>query len=345
MSIYINKIMDLKNLNLKNFSGFKLVLLMIFASVMLFSCSTSKEVITWNVELEESELPITDQCDPNKKLTSVKSPEKPKMIPATEEREARVKVKGIPCYKGDEPPVYEIPIGRVKRITYVSDPLMPPTEVEKNNLAEIEGCCSNRDGFLFFDKFVWRAAIGYRGGEDSVVYPGNPAPTVYNSSFFGFDRGGSTMILGFEIEGLWDATFLDKSKRLQMGILAGIWPVDGSMFIPLGFHTRYTFNNHPPKYSGNCNTWYLYGDLGLPLDFNTGAPIFGNSFEFQRYFWGLGIGHEWAVTCNMDLGVDLGIRGMNLPLPEYDCCPNTPGEKRNPFRNSMALLLRVGLTY
>lgn len=318
--------------------------LLLFTS-LLFSCSSHREMIQWNVELKEAELPITDRCDPDVKLTSVKSPEKPKLIPETEERVARVKVLGIPCSEGEEPPVYEIPVSRVKRITYVSDPLQPPQNVPVDDLGMIEGCCSTRDGFWIFDKFELRGAIGFRGIEDSVVYPGQPDPTVYESSFFGFGRGGSSIALGFEIAGMWDATFLDKSRNLQMGFLTGIWPVDGSAFVPLGFHLRYTFNNKPVKFSDNCNSWYLYGDLGLPLDFQTEAPLIGNSFDYQRFFYGLGIGYDWAISCEYDFSVDIGFRGMNLPLPPYECCPSTPDDKKNPFRDSKVLLLRFGLTF
>ena len=89
----------------------------------------------------------------------------------------------------------------------------------------------------------------------------------------------------------------------------------------------------------------MYGTLGIPFDFETDAPVIGEDFEFQRYFYGFGIGYDWAINCDIDLSFDLGIRGLNLPLPPYDCCPSTPDEFRNPFRNSTALLLRVGLTY
>lgn len=319
--------------------------LMFAAAMFLFSCSSSKQVITWNVELKESEIPMTDRCDPDKKLTSIKSGEKPELIPSTEDREGRVKVFGIPCYEGEDAPVYEVPMNRVKRITYVSDPLMPPTAVDASDLDVIEGCCRVRDGLWFFDKFAIRGAIGYRGANESVTYPSPAGDVVYESEFIGFDRGGSTITLGFELEGMWNARFIDPSERLQLGFITGVWPVDGSMFVPLGLHTRYTFNQRPERYSGSCNTWYLYGNAGLPLDFQTGAPLFGSSFDYQRVFYGLGIGHEWAISCDMDFALDLGYRYMNLPLPEIECCPTTPDDKRHPFRSSNVLLLRFGLTW
>ena len=124
----------------------------------------------------------------------------------------------------------------------------------------------NENRLWFFDKFEVRGLLGYRGSDDEVVYPGQPEPTVYESSFFGFDRGGSTMFTGFEAAGLWNVKFLDKSGKLQAGVLTGIWPVDGSAFVPLGLYTRYTFNQMPGRFSDNCNSWYFYGTLGLPFD-------------------------------------------------------------------------------
>ncbi len=322
------------------------LLCIMLLSIWLSSCTTTKQqVVTWNVELEESELPLTNKCDPDVKLNSIKSPEKPVFIPETEDRAARIRVKGIPCSENEEPPEYEVPLSRVKRITYVSDPLQPPSEINHEDLPEIEGCCRVRKGLWIFDKFEIRGAVGYRGTEDSVVYPSPGSQEVYKSSFFGFDRGGSSIVLGFELAGLWNVPFIDKSKHFQLGIITGLWPVDASLFIPAGIHGRYTFNQFPGRFSDNCNSWYLYGNFGLPLDFQTEAPLFGSSMDYQRYFYGFGIGHDWAAGCDMDFSIDLGLRGMNLPLPPIECCPTTPEEDRSPFRNSTVLLLRFGITF
>jgi|GEM_PF-2105774 len=330
---------------LKPINNFRVYLFVLFLSLLIMSCGTSKDVVTWNVEIKDSEIPITDKCNPNVKMQSVKSPEKPKLLPATELMEARVKVIGVPCTEGEKAPSYEIPISRVKRITYVADPLSPPVQAETSDLAVIEGCCRVRDGWFIFDKVEIRGMLGYRGGSDSVVYPTPTGYDVYNSSFFGFDRGGSSMFTGLELSGLWNVPFLDPSGALQLGVLSGILPVDESLFIPVGLHGRYTFNQNPSRYSENCNTWYMYGTIGLPLDFETEAPLFGESSDFQRLFYGFGIGYDWAINCDMDFSVDLGFRRMNLPLPPYTCCVTTPEENRNPFRNSTAVLLRFGLTF
>ncbi|TAL68120.1 MAG: hypothetical protein EPN82_12045 [Bacteroidetes bacterium] len=313
------------------------------AIVLLSSCGTSKNVITWNVELKDSEMPITDKCNPGTKMQSIKSAEKPMLIPADEETESRVRVLGVPCSPDADAQTYDVPISRVKRITYVSDPLEPPSQVEFNELQPLLGCCSERDGIVMFDKFELRGVLGYRGIQEEYYKPGVLTP--FKSTFFGFDEGGSTMIIGLEFAGLWNVPFIDKSEKFQLGFITGLWPWDGSMFVPLGLHGRYTFNPHPKPSSDNCNSWYLYGNLGLPLDFQTKAPLFASKIEFQRYFYGLGIGYDWAITCNMDLSFDLGFRAMNLPLPACESCPTTPIDERYPYRYSRALLFRFGLTF
>jgi len=344
-NIFIIKMMLMKNIILTpNSFKYKLLLFLIIG-LIISSCSSHKDVIQWNVELNEDNLPITDRCDPNKKLTSIKSADQPQLVPATEDREARVRVEGIPCSAKEDPPVYEVPITRVKRVTYVSDPLQPPVEISKDNLAPIEGCCRYRDGWWIFDKFEIKAAVGYRGVEDSVIYPTPSGQEVYYSSLLGFDRGGSSIVLGLELDGLWNLTFIDKSKSLQAGFIIGVWPVDESIFIPVGLNLRYTLNQFPQAYSDNCNSWYFYGNVGLPLDFQTGAPVTGNSFEYQRFFFGGGVGYDIALSCTMDLSIDIGYRYMNLPLPEITCCPGIPAEERYPFRSSNVLLLRAGLTF
>ncbi len=322
-----------------------LFLISITTALTFFSCGTSKDVITWNVEIKEEEMPITDKCNPSRKLQAVKSPEKPKYLPETEVMPARVRIIGTPCDKGEKPPVYEIPSNRVQRITYVADPLKPPKLIAIEELPVIEGCCRVRDGILFFDKLEFKGALGYRGSGDEVVYPTPAGTKTYESSFFGFDRGGSSMFVGLELMGLWSVPSIDESEAFQLGFLTGLLPLDGSAFVPVGAYGRYTFNQTPSKYSEYCDSWFLYATAGLPLDFETEAPLIGESSDYQRYFYGLGLGYDWAVSCNMDLSVDLGLRGMNLPLPPYTCCSDVPDENRNPFRNSTAVLLRIGVVF
>jgi hypothetical protein len=86
---------------------------------------------------------------------------------------------------------------------------------------------------------------------------------------------------------------------------------------------------------------------GLPLDFQTGAPVFGSSMTYQTIFlWSWNLGYDWAIDCDMDFSLDLGVRGMNLPLPACEACDGIPDDKNAILiRNSTALLLRFGLTW
>jgi hypothetical protein len=223
---------------------------------------------------------------------------------------------------------------------------MPPQEIAVADLEQIQTCCRQRTGALFFDKLEIRGAIGYRGANDPVTYFDiNGIPTVYNTKFIGFDRGGSTLFFGLEFAGLWNVPFIDKGGNFQAGIFLGIWPVDGSTFIPVGLDLRYTFNQKPAKYTGSCNSWYIYGNGGIPFDFTSKAPVFGKSWDFQRYFYGLGIGYDWAINCKLDFSLDVGFRTMNLPLPPCLACSMVSSDYTNPFRHSNALLLRFGLTF
>ncbi|MCX6155776.1 MAG: hypothetical protein NT007_16635 [Candidatus Kapabacteria bacterium] len=328
-----------------NFYRPKMAKIVFLLPFLLFaiSCSTTKNVVEWNVEIKESNLPITDRCNPNQKLQAIKTPEKPIIIPANEDRDSLLRVYGLPCSINEEMPVYDIPLSRIKRITYLSDPLMPPQEIPFPELSILQGCCRNRTGLLFFDKFELRAAIGFRGTKDGVTYP--PSVVPEKPKFISFGREGSYMTFGFEIAGLWNLSFIDKNHNFQAGITTGLWPVDGSFFVPVGLDLRYTFNQFPPKFSDRCNSWYLYGNIGIPLDFTTKAPYIGKSLDFQRYFLGAGIGYDWAWGCDKDFSIDLGYRGMNLPLPPFDCCPTIPDDSKNPFRHSNELLLRFCITY
>ena len=323
------------------------ILIILIIALLLSSCSSSKNIVVkWNVELKDSDVLIQDKCNPDKKLQSIKSAEKPEMLPATEERDPALKVTGIPCAPEEEEPVYIIPMSRVKRITYLSDPLLPPDEIPLENLPAFSGCCRDRVGLWIFDKFELRGAIGYRGTDEQIAYlQPDGTEKIYKSKIVGFDRGGSTLIFGLETAGMWNLPFLDVSGKLQAGFLLGFYPTDESYFFPLGLNVRYTFNQHPAGNFSNCNSWYLFGNIGMPVDFKTGAPYYNSDWDFQRYFYGFGIGYDWAINCKVDFSLDLGYRNMNLPLPACEVCSETPDKYKYPFRNSDVLLLRFGITY
>ena len=231
---------------------------------------------------------------------------------------------------------YEIPTSNILEITEKSDPLNPPIPwlIDEPCLC----CCRDRDGWWLFDKLELRAMLGYRGSIDTIRYTqANGDVITYPPSLFNTDRGGSNLIFGFELAGLWNLT---SNRMYQLGFLTGIWPFDGSIFVPLALHGRINTNQKPDPWGTHCDAWYLYGDLGLALDFQTGAPINEN-----RLFWGLGIGYDIPINCNVDFSIDLGFRQMKLPLPEIECCPDVPDRDRYIYRLSNAAILRFGLTY
>lgn len=291
----------------------------------------------WNVALKS---PIYDDCQ-KREIGSIVSDVKPDSIPLGESGKSVVRVmSAVPCADGSYK-TYEIPYSNVLEVTSTSDPLIPPDPWEPDPPCPC--CCAERDGVLFFDKLELRGMIGYRGPQDGISYPEpNGTDTFYEPSTFGTDRGGSDVVYGAEIAGMWS---LDQNDAFQLGFLTGIWPMDGSMFVPVALHGRYTWNQHPNPYGTKCNAWYLFGDLGMPLDFETEAPFIGSFFDRQRYFWGIGFGHDIAISCDLDFSIDLGIRQTNNPLPPLNCCPDVPDEDKNPYRLSTIGFLRLGITF
>ena len=324
------------------------VLLCALAIVALSSCSSStvagrNGIQQWNVELTD---PVANKCTGNSML-SIASDVQPQYMPATATREARVRVLAIDdqC-ENEQDRTYEFPASRIKRITYVADPLLPPRVYSADEGAPPpDRCCRMRTGALVFDKLELRGMAGARGRDkETYLHQTATGKVPYESKFFNFERGGSTMLLGLESAGLWS---LDENDAFQIGPFLGIWPVDGSLFIPFGIHPRYTFtpNPDPNTFTPDCNTWFVYGDLGLPFDFQSAAPIIGGDFDHQRLYYGIGIGHDWAWGCTRDFSLDVGIRRMNLPLPEIECCPDVPEDQRNAYRQSTSVYLRIGVTF
>jgi hypothetical protein len=188
----------------------------------------------------------------------------------------------------------------------------------------------------------------WRGEQTGVFYPDAQGGVQYDPKTFSTGRGGTTYTAGGEAALLWPVLSWGekglgriKSDQLHLGVLTGVWPVDGSTFFPVSFHPRVTFNNHPDPYGCGCNAWYLFGDLGVTFDGTTNAPIETD----RRVFAGLGIGYEIPLSKELDLGMDLFVRRTWLPLPEITCCPDIPAGERNPVRISNLLGLRLGVTF
>jgi hypothetical protein len=184
----------------------------------------------------------------------------------------------------------------------------------------------------------------WRGEQSSVFYPTASGGKLYEPKVFNFERGGTNITIGGEVALLWDVlSWNGKRDVLHLGILGGVWPVDGSVFVPLSFHPRVTFNNVPDPYGCSCNAWYIFGDAGFVNFDNTKAkytPLFD-----MRFFCGLGIGYEWALGRDVDFAVDAGYRLIHTPLPPIECCPSIPEGDRQPIRKTHNLFLRVGVTF
>lgn len=284
----------------------------------------------WNIELKNdslSELRRLRRTDPITPILSMTSVAKPQLERST--------TGAMVLY------VYPVEGGkialdpqRVIRITSLSDPLEPPIiypiEILPDSIIEpiTESCCCQYNGFFIFDKLELRAMVGYRGRDS-------------NSALSSTTNEGSSFMFGLEVAGLWS---LDDRGAFQIGPMIGIWPVDGSIFFPISIHPRYTFLPEAGADPG-CSRWFIYGDIGVPIDFQTEAPVFGSTFRRQRLFYGAGIGIDCIWNC---LSLDMGIRQIHLPLPLPSdpnlICENCPPDQRNIYRLSTLLYLRLGLT-
>lgn len=346
----------------------------ILAAILCASCASPRSkkasqderptgIITYNVELvadADTARALRDACDPSQVVRSISTDVRPvprvvsRIVAGVPYADTLIRVLALPCDGSKERKEYLIPIERIvgKRYTSVSDPLEPPTrygfgEAENNDI-----CCRQRTGWWIFDKLELRLGAGFRFGTDSVTYPvvdANSVPVApfqqtYYSSFVNFDRGGSNLVPSAELSGLFK---LDRAGYGHVGPWLAAMPTDGSVFVPIGAYGRYTFTPAPrtDEIDPSCHTPYIYGLAALPLDFSSGAPLFGSTMARQRLMLGAGIGYDWAATCDLDVSVDVGIRHMNLPLPEIECCPSVPDEQRNPFRESTMFMLRFGLTF
>ncbi len=353
-------------------SKYKLILLLLMFMIFAASCSSVRcpsanqktkdgKIIYYNVELK------TPYYDSQKKenILTILTDKEPLFIPDFVPRKKcsdLITIKGIPWSEYKETKnisglagtiVLEmirldktreritIPTSNILRITSTANPLLTTPKIY--TIEEPCMCCDRiRDGLWFFDKFEIRAMAGFRGIHDSIILRKDNIPTVYKPTTFGTGEGGSNVVLGAEIGMLWNFPVETDGNKFQYGLLTGIWPVDGSVFIPAALHLRYTFKPVPNVFSYDCcpicdcGTFYIFGDFGFPIDFKTKAKIPGD-----RLFWGIGLGYDFAISCGLDFSIDAGYRMMNLPLTETACC----GNYHNFYRKSHIGFLRLGLTF
>lgn len=278
----------------------------------------------WNIELKNDSQSSLIRTTPPTPILSMTSVAKPQLVRSAT---GAIVLLVYPVEGGQ----ITLDPKRVIRITSLSDPLEPPTiEIlpgPDTCCRQCEGCCQY-NGFFIFDKLELRAIVGYRGRDS-------------NSALSSATNEGSSFMVGLEVAGLWS---LDDRGAFQLGPMIGIWPVDGSIFFPISIHPRYTFLPEVGADSGGSR-WFIYGDVGIPIDFQTEAPVPGSTFKRQRLFYGVGIGIDCIWNC---LSIDLGIRQMHLPLPLPSdpnlICQNCPPDQRNIYRLSTLLYLRLGIT-
>lgn len=252
---------------------------------------------------------------------------------------------------------HEIPRSKIKRITNMSDPLVDPEEIVLDP-GDPEGCCCPRDreclrnSLGFVDKIEARLLAGYQFGMgDGVYYPDPDGGKFYEKETIGFERGGSDFVFSLELAALWKAnwlmSWLDMNPRdnFHIGFMTGVMPLNGLTYIPLTFHPRYTFNDVADNiYPCHCDTWYIFGDFGTAFDAGFSAPIFcenGGCDGKTTLMYGIGVGRDWWIYECSDISLDVGIRQMNLPLPDYECC----GDDGYPYRETTMLFLRFGYTW
>jgi hypothetical protein len=199
---------------------------------------------------------------------------------------------------------------------------------------------------------------GYRfNANESISYPGPDGGTTYKKQTLGFDRGGTDITLGLETAFMWDATSLvdgiftiPKRHKFHLGPMIGLWPVDGSIFVPISLHPRYTFwYDETDPSSCQCDAWYVFGDLGVPIDPTLNLPVIcksGNCSDLYAYFWGFGIGRDWWLNRCTDFSIDFGFRMSNTPLPSNTFCEEcTNTVNKYPFREIGQVFLRFGITW
>jgi hypothetical protein len=238
----------------------------------------------------------------------------------------------------------------IKRITIYSDPDVPPRDTiltcsDCITCWRDRNCIKEKTGFI--DKIELRAMVGYRYNEGAYYKYPIPYSTPFEKEVFSFDEEGTYITVGLEASALFKIDKLsNKRNNFHLGVMAGIWPVDGSIFIPVGLHTRYTFDDEADNKNCDCNAWYLFGDIGLALDAAGNAPVVcleDCENSVISGYWDIGIGYDLWVSRCMDISIDAGYRLTNLPFEsKFECseCDN-----KYPVRTANQIFLRLGVTF
>jgi hypothetical protein len=235
---------------------------------------------------------------------------------------------------------------RVDRILTMSDPIRPPATLDWLAKKDptwlqppLECDCDGRerrDGLQVFDL---KAGLSYKRS-NSVAQQTVNGPVTQTSSFFDPTNSAST---NMTVELNTSAGY--RYGKWDFGIMLEVIPTDSFFYFPLALHARYLFEP-------NCCSWNVFANAGLPLDFQTGAPVLFTPFftKRQRRYASLGIGKIWPQVFGTrssfgDFALDVGYRYMAIPLAEIQCCPTIPTNYRFPARESHSLFAQFGFSF
>ncbi len=222
----------------------------------------------------------------------------------------------------------------VQRVTFLSTPLEPPTEIPWDDIPMEHItclCCELNDGPTFTEVHLGGT---YRGNATYLRQTAKGVDTVSTHGFGSMSADGSVGTLQLDLEHGW------RVGKWRLGAFVGLLPSDGAWFIPAGFHVAYEFRD---EFLGMCPQ--IFTNIGIPFDFQTGAPIFFSKFDRTRKFINGGFALERPFHGHTNWSFQLGAEYVTLPLPKIDCCPGLPNEDHYPTRSWIAIYAGIGFSF
>lgn len=238
----------------------------------------------------------------------------------------------------------------IKRITRTSDAdVFPEVDYVKKLMDEntLKLCRRFRTGLKTEIRFM----TGFRSFNHSSYEP-IPGDIPLDKKTLGFGQEGTMITIGPEVAFLPSILTIKNKHRLNVGIMSGYWPVDGGNYIPLAIHPRFTFNDITNPLMGQCNAFYLFGDLGTAYDVTGKFEKFWSN-KLNSWFCDVGAGVDLWVTRKMDVSIDAGYRITTLALPSLaensdwlNCIQNHNVAWSNyPRRRAGEFFIRIGVTF
>ena len=181
---------------------------------------------------------------------------------------------------------------------------------------------------------------------------------VVKETYVFYDKDGKEIVRNVpkDLLYMFDVAFhfsIENDDMFRLGLSSCLWIIDSIHFIPVSLSFKYITNPHPKPSEYPCEAypfWHCWSfnvfvDLGLPMDFQTNAPIIAAEIKYQRITANLGIGVSLNLFSNVDFNLDIGARYIKVPLGELDCCPNIEESLKYPFRESILPYLKLGLSF